>query len=49
MLAWKETFSPFMIRQIGRDLKLLIEIDRGSETSSRYPIHLPDIFQVSGR
>jgi hypothetical protein len=49
MLAWKDTLSPFMIRHIGRDLTLSIEFGRGSETSSRYPIHLPDVFQVSGR
>jgi hypothetical protein len=49
MLAWKETFSPFMIRHIGRDLKLSIEIGRGSKTFSRYPNHLPHVFPVSGR
>jgi hypothetical protein len=38
-----------MIRRPGQNLKLSIENDRGSETSSRYPIHLLDVFQVSGR
>ena len=39
-----ETFSPYMIRRIKRDLSLSIESGRGSETSSRYLIHRVDIF-----